>query len=896
METIYDQAFKQTILDETIKELMLKQFLHESIGSRQIEDFQKVDTFDHKVSKASLLASILACSSKPDHQQKALSFAVLAYLDRKDLQYASFCYIILSRLQNIQQGKHLKGLIDKDKFTISFNEEINLELATNRALAALKMPGSNKTIYLNEFQKTIWAALERQHRLMAISGPTSAGKSFMIQNYIIKFCKEKTRFSALYIVPTKALIAEVSAELRNRLHGEEVSIRVAVGHIEETNERSILVVTPERCLQLLRKKDARKPIDFIFLDEIQKVEDPERGVTLEHVLWELLQLYPDAQVVLAGPYLTNLNKTMVDLCGITGESIESKFTPVYQLKTIFTLSQKSPNKIGITIKGEKGQIINTSIPSEKPLYLEMKKSQPKTIAYLVNTFGNGYRNIIYAPTRRTAERFSIALADLMPNYKEIQSIDKTKKKRIAELIAFLKDEIHPDCALVKSLEKRIAFHHGLMPEMAKLEVETLYRTGAVENIVCTTTLLEGVNLPADKIFVYRPWKRNKNNLLNSFDFGNLIGRAGRVKSSLNGSVYCIELEDEPWAKEKLEADPIKEVIPATTSATYGEKKNQLVENVTKLSTEMKVDDRSIISTIIFLRQKAIKGKDILSSYLKSKNLSDDDIEKISKGIIFSLKDREISDELVELNPTIDPLLQDKLYKEIMKQGIEEWAINKTPLIPKGGGPQLPFQDRSFYWQFIDVTERLNDIFDFVGDIKRKQFRKWYSPRTARSVAYYGVDWVEERPTSYIIRSELDRLKQNNQNEYNKPGTLDRMVLEVTEHITYEVCFELVKYFKLLTDILDSLVTDSQKENYSIALLMPEMLELGAHHPNVIAMIRLGINRSAAIEAAQFMPERYDGSVVDWLINNQSLLKPLVKRHLKNIGILPKETGDSEEAE
>jgi replicative superfamily II helicase len=647
METIYDYVFKHEVLNKAIEELMLKQFLQESLGIPQVVDYFENETFELKMSKASLLASVLACSSVVEHQQKALSFAVLSYLNKKDTQYASFCYIILSRLHNIQQGSHLRELLDKDQFKINFDEELNLELSVNRALSALNIPGSSKRIYLNEFQRLIWSALEQQHRLIAISGPTSAGKSFMVQNHIVKMCKEKPSFHALYIVPTRALIAEVSSELRNRLHDEEISIRVAVGHVEETNERSILVVTPERCLQLLRKKENRGSIDFIFIDEIQKVEDPERGVTLEHVLWELLQIYPVAQVVLAGPYLKNLKKTMVDLCGLQGEPIESKFTPVYQLKTIFTLSSIEPNKIGITIKGEKGLTVNTSVPSEISLYAAMKKSQPKTIAYLVYKYGNDSRNIIYAPTRRIAERFALALADLMPQ-EAINSASKTKQRRIAELIGFLKKEIHPDCALIKSLKKGVAFHHGLMPEMAKLEVEELYRTGAIENLVCTTTLLEGVNLPADKLFIYRPWKRDKDNILNGFDFGNLIGRAGRIKSSLNGSVYCIELEDEPWAKEKLDADPVKEVIPATSKATDVGKKEILFANLTKLSTEMLGIERSIVCTIVFLRQKALKSTEQLVAYLKSKNLSPVEIEIIRGKIEYSLRDRIIPEKFYRM--------------------------------------------------------------------------------------------------------------------------------------------------------------------------------------------------------------------------------------------------------
>lgn len=51
------------------------------------------------------------------------------------------------------------------------------------------------------------------------------------------------------------------------------------------------------------------------------------------------------------------------------------------------------------------------------------------------------------------------------------------------------------------LEKGIAYHFGGIPEEIKIKVEELYKLGFIKIIFCTSTLLEGVNLPAKNIFI-----------------------------------------------------------------------------------------------------------------------------------------------------------------------------------------------------------------------------------------------------------------------------------------------------------------------------------------------------------------------------------------------------------
>jgi len=890
MSTIFDAAYNDKVLNSAIRTLTFRQFLRES-GAQLIDWDPKHNNQlqDTDLKRAAFLTSVLASSNKDEHRQKAMSFAILAYLDKPNIQFASFCYLILSRADNIQQGQHLTKVLKNEKFLLKYDEILNLEISSKRALALLQLTDT-PPIYLSHFQRQLWQSLQTNTHITAISGPTSAGKSYMVQNHIIKSIREKETFKAIYIVPTRALISEVSSELRKRLANFEVSISVAVGDDEDIYNREIFVLTPERCLQILKDNPKRREFNFIFCDEIQKVEDAERGIIFEHVLNELAHTEQNANIVLAGPYLKNLQNTIAQLSGEkNGKVIESQLSPVYQLKAVFTLVDSLDYSIPITLKTSQTDQLQITIASDLPFYKLFGRSPIKAMAEFVNKYGKDTTNIIYAPTRAIAERYAEALAKIQK--------DTPTNKRISELIDFLCNEMHSSYSLIRCLRKGIAFHHGMIPDIAKFEIEAIYKderddkNSVIKNLVCTTTLLEGVNLPADRLFIQKPYKINSNYPLNNFDFGNLIGRAGRVRTNLYGSVFCIELEEEKWAGDKLDADPTKEIVPVTSKATSGYHKDELKANLTNFVTEMSAPE-AIINTIIFLRQKAVKGREELEKYLASKNLSDSEIFDISEGIMQSIAGFDIKDNIIKLNPTIDPKLQDRLFKQISSDGWEKWLITKkpNPFAKRKRDLNAKFEEKTFYYQFEEIAERLDAIFKFVTKINSKKAsgrnqKYWHS---ARGIAFYGSMWIEQKPMREIIESELAYIKSKERGDPKDIKVIDRTVLEVSRHINYEVKFELVKYFKLWADIMKSIMTEPQIKANEGKLALPLWLELGAHNGNVISLIRSGITRSVAIEIGSLLPENYEDDVIDWILKKENFnrLSAISRRHLKSLGFDP----------
>ena len=81
-----------------------------------------------------------------------------------------------------------------------------------------------------------------------------------------------------------------------------------------------------------------------------------------------------------------------------------------------------------------------------------------------------------------------------------------------------------------------------MPSLIRLEIERLFRSGKIRFLVCTSTLIEGVNLSCRTIVVRGP-RKGIGNPMEAHDFWNLAGRAGRWGDEFQGNIICIDPED-----------------------------------------------------------------------------------------------------------------------------------------------------------------------------------------------------------------------------------------------------------------------------------------------------------------------------------------------------------------
>jgi hypothetical protein len=147
--------------------------------------------------------------------------------------------------------------------------------------------------------------------------------------------------------------------------------------------------------------------------------------------------------------------------------------------------------------------------------------------------------------------------------------EQLSEKHNAELDALSRDitqEVHGDYYLADMIKKGVAYHIGYLPASIRTRIENLFQSGQITTMFCTSTLLEGVNLPADNLFI----TDNKifRSKMSPVDFRNLIGRVGRISYNLYGNVFFVSEEKSVPADsyiEMLQTEVPEQVLSITSN-------------------------------------------------------------------------------------------------------------------------------------------------------------------------------------------------------------------------------------------------------------------------------------------------------------------------------------------
>ncbi|MCI5157790.1 MAG: DEAD/DEAH box helicase, partial [Candidatus Electrothrix sp. AUS1_2] len=264
---------------------------------------------ESEINKLISYASILSLSESPD--EKNLSYEIITRLleirkgtDHKLIHSAE---VILSRLGNFPGRQLLRERFQSDHNEIpSF---LKLECLSREVENSVFLH-EDKAIHLTDFQYKFFTSLQEE-KALSISAPTSAGKSFVLGLNLIKKIREKESLCVVYIVPTRALITEVSIRIRDSLREynlKNIIIRTAPFPVskEITPESIIYVLTQERLINYLSGNfEEMPPITSVVIDEAHEIQKGKRGILLQSAIDYLLKKYPKAEILFASPLIKN---------------------------------------------------------------------------------------------------------------------------------------------------------------------------------------------------------------------------------------------------------------------------------------------------------------------------------------------------------------------------------------------------------------------------------------------------------------------------------------------------------------------------------------------------------------------------------------------------------------
>ena len=349
---------------------------------------------------------------------------------------------------------------------------------------------------------------------VSVIAPTSYGKSELILSAVKEYAGRKI----CVLTSTKALLIQTKKRVQQISKGIFPKIVVHPEMYNPNDSSCLAVLTQERLLRIF-KKDPQLSFDCIIVDEAHEMlEDDSRSRTLANVIIVAQKRNPEVAFKFLTPFLadsTNLKAryTTSDIEGFkVSEYIKTEKYFLYDLR----------NHTGLKLYD---QFLNKYLPISDNRTLGFEED-------VVKAYSAG-KNIIYLNKPTDIEKFALALADVLP---EVDSeLIQTACDNISEYL-------QPQYNLLTCLRKGIIYHHGSVPDAIRIYIEDLYKKDdAVRYVITSSTLLSGVNLPAERMFILDN-KRGRSNLSHD-SFKNLVGRVCRFSEIFNdetGNLYRLE--------------------------------------------------------------------------------------------------------------------------------------------------------------------------------------------------------------------------------------------------------------------------------------------------------------------------------------------------------------------
>jgi hypothetical protein len=254
-----------------------------------------------------------------------------------------------------------------------------------------RIPGKVDEYFFND-QMLVYNSMKE--KFFSYSGPTSMGKSFVVQTYIQQQIENGSTENFAILVPTKALINEVRSNLIGALQSKlkDLNYRIVTASgdlVLQQDHHFIFVMTPERLLHMMIERE-NIHIDFLFIDEAHKIS--ARGGRSTYYFKVLTQLGKQPHlptVIFASPNIPNPEVYMSIIPGIKKtdmKKLASRFAPVCQFKYFLNV----PDRGGYYYNDYSKQFERCyTIPEGQEL------------CDIVATVGQDKQNVVYCSSRRS---------------------------------------------------------------------------------------------------------------------------------------------------------------------------------------------------------------------------------------------------------------------------------------------------------------------------------------------------------------------------------------------------------------------------------------------------------------------------------------------------------------
>ncbi|MCG7296631.1 DEAD/DEAH box helicase [Corynebacterium afermentans] len=791
------------------------------------------------------MADILSLSENLEHRNLAVRIVALLLERPSDSQdYAEDeVFVEWAARAVFAAVGNFPSLNKLESSSLGERSPLPIERSWTRASKEIKQQaGGPREVYFTDAQYRLLLEL-RNSETFSFSGPTSMGKSFVLKNFL----RDEIRAgnlndsAAVFLVPTNALIDQTLRDLKDALptsgDATVISHPEIPTFLESEAGATVFVLTPERLLRLLKKPHRR--VAYLIIDEAHRVvsENDQRSPVFYHAIDQVMKRH-NPRTIFSSPVVGNPEL----LPGIFGAEtserllVEERAVTQQRFYVDFTNCE---------------QFLFPSLNDQEIVKIGDVEWRGLPLEAAIRFWADGEKSIVYLGTPRKVVTFARKLG--------LRRREPTPQ--VKELIETIQNEVHPEYFLVECLRFGVAFHHGKIPVSIRRHIEKVFAEpdSGIDFMVCTSTLLEGVNLPAKNIFILTDKHGSGRSKINKLNFENLAGRAGRLSKDFLGNVICVQSKDERWSNpwETIEFKS-PEKLTSFMARPPGDRKTVPYKYFKQLLRKEKLPS-SVTQTqeavyrayaTVLLSQHSRGGGILHSKFLEKVPGGKDLLRDVSREI-------SVDENVLSLSPEVFVYVQQSAWRKL-NNNAEPFVIRSTK--------DLTFDN------IKQLLEVLSDIYDWPvnessgpgialfpkndsGDAIAGQLRYW---------AFLFYRWVLGDSTRRIIDRQLEYFTNRKriwlpETVHKSPGAywqekdftrtnavhVNYVIEKVLYDLEYGVRFKIMAYLENYRDLCEKAFDAS-----NLGINLVELVEFGTDDPAEIDLQKAGLSRESARDIVQ----------------------------------------------
>ena len=763
-----------------------------------------------------LAGSILARSEQRRHQEAALRIATGALIISEDMATRDASAVLLGKLANhraVELGENRNYLVPNvdDRLGLTLRVEAQRRRLQNSVL----VHSTGEQLRVNRFQRKFWSEANNDNTWLSASAPTASGKTFLVLQWLVDFVDRGLAKVVIYLAPTRALVSEVERNLSDAL-GSDANIEVTSLPLSEKyllamtgGRKTVFVLTQERVHLLVNALDEQIKVDLLVVDEAQKIGDKQRGVVLQDAVERLARANPGMRAVFVSPATKNPEELLADVPeGVSRLAMTSDSPTILQNVIFAEQVPRKPKEWMLKLR------IEEDLMSLGVLHLRSKPmGLRKRLAFIAAAVGQRGGTLVYANGAAEAEVIALLISQLV----EAEAEPDDDLGDLAELIRRC---VHRQYQLANFVEKGVGFHYGNMPSLVRSEVERLFREGKIRFLVCTSTLIEGVNLSCRTIVVRAP-KKGKSTAMEPHDFWNLAGRAGRWGDEFQGNIVCINPSDETaWPGGVPRR--AKYLIRRETDVVLG-RTNELRDYLSRLkdsSVKNPTEVASLEQVVAYL----------LSTFMRLGSISEAEFARRHDPVTV----REVNEQLRELSRDIEVPVDIVIkYPGVSAVGLHR-LLEAFRVFDGDIEDLLPASAES-----VDAYNRFVEIMKWIN---RYVFPAFFPDTLIPLHALIVQEWLRGYSLATIIRKRTEYHERHGQ-KYD----IARVIRGTMELIDQTARFRAPKYFAAYLDVAKIRLkeigrSDLMEDDIDIGVA----LEFGVSTQTLLALTEIGLSRISAV--------------------------------------------------